>query len=86
MISARRTADWRTRVLRPGWGLGRHVMGSNYCHYVRDPWGSYANTIDHRIHSGDPRVEGADHPGEDFLYGWGSDTAAGIRVKTTELA
>ena len=25
-----------------GWGLGRHVLGSNYFHYVRDPWGSYA--------------------------------------------
>jgi catechol 2,3-dioxygenase-like lactoylglutathione lyase family enzyme len=25
-----------------GWGLGRHVIGSNYFHYVRDPWGSYA--------------------------------------------
>ena len=25
-----------------GWGLGRHVLGSNYFRYVRDPWGSYA--------------------------------------------
>ena len=25
-----------------GWGLGRHVLGSNFFHYVRDPWGSYA--------------------------------------------
>jgi catechol 2,3-dioxygenase len=25
-----------------GWGLGRHVLGSNYFHYVQDPWGSYA--------------------------------------------
>ncbi len=24
-----------------GWGLGQHVLGSNYFHYVRDPWGSY---------------------------------------------
>ncbi len=24
-----------------GWGLGRHVLGSNYFHYIRDPWGSY---------------------------------------------
>ena len=22
-----------------GWGLGRHVLGSNYFHYVHDPWG-----------------------------------------------
>lgn len=25
-----------------GRGLGRHVLGANYFHYVRDPWGSYA--------------------------------------------
>jgi catechol 2,3-dioxygenase len=25
-----------------GWGVGRHVLGSNYFHYVRDPWGSYS--------------------------------------------
>ena len=25
-----------------GWGVGRHVLGSNYFYYVRDPWGSYA--------------------------------------------
>jgi hypothetical protein len=24
-----------------GWGVGRHVLGSNYFYYVRDPWGSY---------------------------------------------
>lgn len=24
-----------------GWGVGRHVVGSNYFRYVRDPWGSY---------------------------------------------
>ena len=25
-----------------GWGLGRHEAGSNFFHYVRDPWGSFA--------------------------------------------
>ena len=24
-----------------GWGLGRHVLGSNFFHYVQDPWGSF---------------------------------------------
>ena len=23
-----------------GWGFGRHVLGSNYFHYIRDPWNS----------------------------------------------
>lgn len=33
-----------------GWGLGRHVIGSNYFHYVQDPWGGfceYSYDIDH---------------------------------------
>lgn len=55
-----------------GWGLGRHVLGSNYFHYVRDPWGSYAEyssdidyiPVDHDWHS-------ADHPPEDSFYVWG---------------
>ncbi len=25
-----------------GWGVGRHVLGSNYFRYIRDPWGGYA--------------------------------------------
>ena len=25
-----------------GWGVGRHVIGSNYFCYVQDPWGSFA--------------------------------------------
>ncbi|WP_030661791.1 VOC family protein [Streptomyces cellulosae] len=24
-----------------GWGLGRHSVGSNLFHYIRDPWGSW---------------------------------------------
>jgi catechol-2,3-dioxygenase len=24
-----------------GWGLGRHSLGSNLFHYIRDPWGSW---------------------------------------------
>ncbi len=26
---------------RLGWGLGRHTLGSNLFHYIRDPWGSW---------------------------------------------
>lgn len=26
---------------RKGWGLGRHVVGSNYFYYATDPWGSH---------------------------------------------
>jgi len=55
-----------------GWGMGRHVLGSNYFRYVRDPWGSYAEysfDIDF-VEAGDT-WPAADHPGEDSLYVWG---------------
>ena len=55
-----------------GWGLGRHVLGSNYFHYVRDPWGSYAeysSDIDY-IPVGHEWPSG-DHPPEDSFYVWG---------------
>lgn len=55
-----------------GWGIGRHVLGSNYFRYVRDPWGSYAEysfDIDY-VEAGRP-WPAADHPAEDSLYVWG---------------
>lgn len=55
-----------------GWGLGRHVLGSNYFHYVRDPWGSYSeysSDIDYIPANYDWNAE--DHPGEDAFYVWG---------------
>lgn len=27
---------------RPAWGLGRHVVGSNFFYYIRDPWNGMA--------------------------------------------
>jgi catechol 2,3-dioxygenase len=64
-----------------GWGLGRHVLGSNYFHYVRDPWGSYAEyssdidyvPVDHDWKSGD-------HPPEDSFYVWGPTPPADFAV------
>jgi len=37
-IGARQMAD---KGHTTGWGLGRHTMGSNLFHYVKDPWGSW---------------------------------------------
>ncbi len=31
----------RSRGRDPGWGLGRHTIGSNFFHYHPDPWGSW---------------------------------------------
>lgn len=55
-----------------GWGVGRHVIGSNYFRYVRDPWGSfaeYSHDIDYIPADVDWRA--ADHPPEDSFYVWG---------------
>ena len=60
-----------------GWGLGRHVLGSNYFHYVRDPWGSwseYSADMDY-IPAGVEWPSG-DHPGEDSFYLWGPQPPA----------
>lgn len=57
-----------------GWGLGRHVLGSNYFRYVRDPWGSYAEySFDIDFIPGGSDWPAADHPAEDSLYVWGPD-------------
>jgi len=55
-----------------GWGLGRHVIGSNFFYYVRDPWGSWAeyfHDLDHipETCAWQPR----DFAPEDALYRWG---------------
>lgn len=55
-----------------GWGVGRHVLGSNYFYYARDPWGSYAEysyDIDYIPATLD--WPAADHPPEDSFYLWG---------------
>ena len=28
------------RSRRGDWGFGRHMIGSNFFHYIQDPWGS----------------------------------------------
>jgi catechol 2,3-dioxygenase-like lactoylglutathione lyase family enzyme len=69
-----------------GWGLGRHVIGSNYFHYTRDPWGSFAEYY----HDLDFIPENCswvprDFPEEDSLYVWGPPLPPEF-VENTELA
>jgi len=55
-----------------GWGIGRHVLGSNYFRYVRDPWGSYAEySFDIDFVEAGSTWPTADHAVEDSLYVWG---------------
>lgn len=60
-----------------GWGVGRHVLGSNYFRYVQDPWGSFAEysfDIDFVPHTIDWPAK--NHPPDDSLYAWGPDIKA----------
>lgn len=55
-----------------GWGIGRHVLGSNYFYYVRDPWGSYCE-YSHDMDFISPLQTWPEmnHSPEDSLYAWG---------------
>lgn len=68
-LGAMQMAD---RGFTQGWGMGRHVLGSNYFHYVRDPWGSYAEySSDIDYIPVDCDWPSGDHPGHDAFYVWG---------------
>ena len=57
---------------RDGWGVGRHVIGSNFFHYIRDPWGSlveYFCDVDYI--PADYDWVAKDYPPADALYAWG---------------
>ncbi len=62
----------KERGWEPAWGPGRHVIGSNFFYYIKDPWGSYAeyfHDIDYIPE--DCAWEPQDYPEEDALYRWG---------------
>lgn len=64
-----------------GWGLGRHVLGSNYFHYVQDPWGSFAEyscDIDY-IPATRP-WDAKYHEPEDSFYLWGPEPPADFTI------
>lgn len=55
-----------------GWGTGRHVLGSNYFHYVEDPWGSFCEySADIDFVTAGHQWPAGDYPPEDSLYLWG---------------
>ncbi len=62
----------RTHGYQDGWGVGRHVIGSNYFYYVRDPWKSWAEySFDIDFVPADLDWPAGDHPPEDSIYVWG---------------
>ncbi len=67
-------AQMADKGYQKGWGVGRHVLGSNYFHYVKDPWGSYSEysaDIDYIPVTQDWKA--GDYPGEDSIYLWGPE-------------
>jgi catechol 2,3-dioxygenase-like lactoylglutathione lyase family enzyme len=55
-----------------GWGVGRHVLGSNYFYYARDPWGSFAEySFDIDFLPADLDWVAGDYAPEDSFYLWG---------------
>jgi catechol 2,3-dioxygenase-like lactoylglutathione lyase family enzyme len=69
-----------------GWGTGRHVLGSNYFHYVEDPWGSFCEySADIDFVSAGRDWPAGDFPPEDSLYLWGPPVPANF-IHNTEAA
>lgn len=57
-----------------GWGVGRHVLGSNYFFYVRDPWGSYCEySFDIDYIPVDQPWQATFPSSDNSLYLWGPD-------------
>jgi catechol 2,3-dioxygenase-like lactoylglutathione lyase family enzyme len=55
-----------------GWGFGRHVIGSNFFHYIRDPWMSLAEYFcDIDYIPADADWKPTNYAAEDSLYVWG---------------
>ena len=60
-----------------GWGLGRHVLGSNYFHYVQDPWGSFCEySCDIDYIPATQRWQAGEHDPKDSFYLWGPEPPA----------
>lgn len=69
-----------------GWGVGRHVIGSNWFYYARDPWGSYSEyTCGIDYVPADMDWPATDRPAEDGFYLWGPDVPQDFPLNT-ELA
>lgn len=64
-----------------GWGVGRHVLGSNYFYYARDPWGSYCEfSFDIDFIPAGLDWPAADHDAADSFYVWGPPVPADFVV------
>lgn len=56
------------------WGFGRHTIGSNFFHYIQDPWGSWFEYYSDMDHIDDYSLwKPTNYEMEDSLASWGPD-------------
>lgn len=59
---------------RGDWGFGRHTIGSNFFHYIQDPWGSWFEYYSDMDHIDDYALWTPTNYGmEDSLAAWGPE-------------
>jgi catechol 2,3-dioxygenase-like lactoylglutathione lyase family enzyme/predicted enzyme related to lactoylglutathione lyase len=59
---------------RGDWGFGRHTIGSNFFHYIQDPWGSWFEYYSDMDHIDDYALwTPTNYAMEDSLASWGPD-------------
>lgn len=57
---------------RGDWGFGRHTIGSNFFHYIQDPWGSWFEYYSDMDHIDDYALwQPTNYAMEDSLASWG---------------
>ena len=59
---------------RGDWGFGRHTIGSNFFHYIQDPWGSWFEYFSDMDHIDDHALwSPTNYAMEDSLASWGPE-------------
>lgn len=60
------------KAKRGDWGFGRHTIGSNFFHYIQDPWGSWFEYYSDMDHIDDYALwTPTNYDMEDSLASWG---------------
>jgi catechol 2,3-dioxygenase-like lactoylglutathione lyase family enzyme len=63
-----------THAGKGDWGFGRHTIGSNFFHYIQDPWGSWFEYYSDMDYIDDHDLWTPTNYGlEDSLAGWGHE-------------
>ena len=62
----------REAAMNGDWGFGRHTIGSNFFHYIQDPWGSWFEYFSDMDHIDDYSLwTPTNYEMEDSLANWG---------------